>query len=106
MLLQKAEAFLTRRVLKVRDAYDIKLLLDFGAPLNDILKAHLSDGRASERLEDTAFIKKRIAAIDAKICEVELRPVLPREIYDQLAAEDFAELRSAVASFFADWLEE
>lgn len=106
MLLQKLEAFLTRRVLKARDAFDIKLLLDSGAVLNDNLKAHLSDGRASERLVDPEFIRSRIAALNASKCELELRPVLPQQIFERLRAAGFAQLRQAVAAALADWLEE
>jgi Nucleotidyl transferase AbiEii toxin, Type IV TA system len=42
-LLQKAEAFLLRRIVKARDAYDIHVLLQKGAVLNPNLKAHLED---------------------------------------------------------------
>ena len=105
-LLQKVEAFLTRRVLKVRDAYDIKVLLDSGASLSEILKAHLADGRASERLEDPEFIHNRIASITSEKCELELRPVLPEQVYAELEKSDFAQLRNAVAKILADCLEE
>lgn len=104
-LLQKVEAFLTRRALKVRDAFDIKVLLDSGAALNERLKAHLADGQASERLEDPEFIQTRIAAITPKKCELELRPVLPEPVYAELERSDFAQLRSAAATVLADWLE-
>ena len=43
LLLQKAEAFLLRRVVKARDAYDIRFLLDRGATLNGHLHDHLAD---------------------------------------------------------------
>jgi hypothetical protein len=104
MLLQKAEAFLTRRMLKTRDAFDIKLLLDTGAALNETLAANLSDGRASERLEDRDFIAHRIEQVSAKQCELELRPVLPNEVYRDLATQDFEPLRAALGVLFAEWL--
>ena len=84
LLLQKAEAFLTRRALKIRDAYDLKLLLDSGAELNEHLIAHLSDGIASERLEDPGFIVDGIAAVNYQKCKAELEPVLPHEVYREL----------------------
>lgn len=43
LLLQKAEAFLYRKFVKARDAYDIMLLLDANATLGPILTQHLDD---------------------------------------------------------------
>lgn len=106
LLMQKAEAFLTRRVLKVRDAFDIKLLLDSGAVLSDNLNAHLADGPASERLDDSEFIRRRIAALTPQRCQLELRPVLPETVYQKLEDAKFAPLRDAVQAVLADWLED
>jgi predicted nucleotidyltransferase component of viral defense system len=102
-LLFKAEAFLTRRALKARDAFDIKLLQDSGAALDDILKAHLSDGLAAERLEPE-FINKRIAQITRQRCQPELQPFLPETVYRELDRSDFKPLRDAVSALFAEWL--
>ena len=65
-LLFKAEAFLSRSVLKTRDAFDIKLLMDSGAVLNPNLKAHLTDGPAGDKLEDPDFISGRIAKVNSR----------------------------------------
>jgi hypothetical protein len=43
LLLQKAESFVPRRVVKARDAFDIRLLLLRGAKLDSVLKGHLED---------------------------------------------------------------
>src|SRR5262249_30198106 len=43
LLLQKGESFVARRVVKARDAFDIRLLLLRGAKLDSLLKAHLHD---------------------------------------------------------------
>lgn len=102
-LLFKAEAFLTRRTLKMRDAFDIKLLQDSGAALNDTLKAHLSDGPAAECLEP-GFITKRIEQITRKRCQPELQPYLPEDLYRELDQTDFKPLREAVSWLFAEWL--
>lgn len=60
LLLHKAEAFLTRKKVKARDAFDIKLLSDSGGKLDDNLRIHLIDGPASDRLEDPEYIRERI----------------------------------------------
>jgi hypothetical protein len=103
-LFSKAEAFLTRRRLKARDAFDIKLLLDSGAELTDSLKIHLVDGPAADRLEDPAYITGRISQVDVRICKPELEPFLPEEMYRELEANDFELLRDAVTALFSEWL--
>jgi hypothetical protein len=103
-LLFKAEAFLKRPFLKTRDAFDIKLLCDCGAKLDDNLKAHLADGPAAERLEDPDFITERIGRVNSKTCKPELQPYLPKEVYDELEKADFEPLRQALRELFADWL--
>jgi len=50
-LLLKLEAFLTRRFVKARDAFDIKLLLDSGAGLHESLRDHLIDVLRARRLK-------------------------------------------------------
>jgi hypothetical protein len=42
-LLQKAESFVSRRMVKTRDAFDMRLLLAEGAALDETLKGHLND---------------------------------------------------------------
>jgi len=103
-LLFKAEAFLTRRRVKARDAFDIKLLLDSGAKLTEDLKIHLLDGPAADRMEDTHFRSARIEQVNARICEPELQPFLPEEIYRDLVKHDFQPLRDALITLFSEWL--
>jgi hypothetical protein len=103
-LLFKLEAFLSRRRLKIRDAFDIKLLVDSGAQLDENLRAHLADGPAAERLEDREFIRKRIDSVNARACEAELREYLPHDIFEHLKEADFEPLRAALRRAFADWL--
>lgn len=103
-LLLKAEAFLKRRYLKARDAFDIKLLRDSGSALNDTLKAHLADGPASEKLEDSEFISKRIGEVNSRTCKPELQPYLPKDLYDELEEVDFEPLRETLRELFSEWL--
>lgn len=103
-LLFKAEAFLARKRLKARDAFDIRLLIDSGAQLTETLKAHLADGPAADRIEDSAYIAGRISQVNAKICRPELEPFLPQEAYRELAARDFQPLRDALHALFSEWL--
>ena len=100
----KAEAFLKRPFLKARDAFDVKLLRDSGAELDDNLKAHLTDGPAAERLEDPEFIARRIAQVDSRTCKPELQPYLPKHVYDELEKVDFEPLRQALRELFSEWL--
>src|SRR5579883_1154193 len=103
-LLFKAEAFLKRPFLKTRDAFDIKLLCDSGATLDDNLKAHLADGPAADRLDDPDFIAERISRVKSKTCKPELQPCLSKEVYDELEKTGFEPLRQALRELFADWL--
>jgi hypothetical protein len=67
LLLQKAEAFLLRRVVKARDAYDIRFLLDRGAALRghsviiwQIVSSEISIENTSSsalRVSRTAFVR-------------------------------------------------
>jgi Nucleotidyl transferase AbiEii toxin, Type IV TA system len=103
-LLFKAEAFLKRPFLKTRDAFDVKLLCDSGASLDENLKAHLADGPAADRLEDPDFIAERISQVNSKTCKPELQPYLPKDVYNELEKVDFESLRRALQGLFADWL--
>jgi len=103
LLLQKAESFVSRRIMKSRDAFDIRLLLAQGAKLDEVLKGHLHDAllwREMNREE----IGERIEKLDAKLCRAELKLVLPDEVYAELEHEEFESLRAAVRSVFAEWL--
>jgi hypothetical protein len=103
LLLQKAESFVSRTIMKSRDAFDIRVLLAQEAKLDDVLKGHLHDAllwREMKRQE----IGERIEKLDAKLCRAELKPVLPDEVYAELEREDFESLRGAVRTVFAEWL--
>jgi hypothetical protein len=103
LLLQKAETFVSRRAVKARDAFDIRLLLLRGAKLDSVLKGHLEDAlkwREVGRQE----ITERIERVNQKLCRAELKPVLPDEVYTELEQDDFEILRAALRSLFADWL--
>lgn len=103
-LLFKAEAFLKRRFLKARDAFDIKVLRDSGAKLDENLKAHFVDGAASELLEDPEFITSRIDQVNSRTCKPELQPYLPKDIYEELERNDFETLRETLRQLFSEWL--
>ena len=103
LLLQKAECFLLRRIVKVRDAFDIKLLIDAGAVLDQNLRAHFSDTLMSCEIE-TEDILSRIQQVDEKRCTKELEPVLPGEVFETLARQGFKPLRDALHQLYADWL--
>ena len=104
LLLHKAEAFLGRKNVKCRDAFDIKMLIDSGAELDDNLKSHLQDGPAAEHLEDVEFIRKRIASVTSARCTNELQPFLPKEVFDSLEEEGFEPLRESLRNLFSEWL--
>ncbi|MBV9888784.1 MAG: nucleotidyl transferase AbiEii/AbiGii toxin family protein [Acidobacteria bacterium] len=103
LLLQKAQSFVSRRVVKARDAFDIRLLLLRGAKFDAQLRGHLADA-LKWREVDTDQINERIARLTAKACRAELKPVLPDEVYAELELDDFEILRTAVRIVFEQWL--
>jgi hypothetical protein len=105
LLFQKSETFLDRRYPKARDAFDIDVLQTKGAQLDDNLKAHLKDFIQMKEL-DADLIRSRIAKIDPKLCTVELRPILPQELFVELAKDDFKRLRKALETVFSNWIKE
>ena len=103
LLLQKAECFLLRKVIKVRDAFDIKRLTDAGGSLDLNLKSHFRDTLLSFELE-SADIVKRIAQVEPKRCRNELQPLLPAAVFAALAGEGFQSLRDRLCQLYGDWL--
>ena len=103
LLLQKAEAFAFRTGIKVRDAYDIKLLLDAGALLNTQLQSHLSDALAIKEIGRNELIA-RIEQVTPKLCRAHLSDVLPAGQYAALERGNFQPLVSALRKVFQTWL--
>jgi len=103
LLLQKAEAFLLRRAVKARDAYDIYLLKGLGATLTANLRAHLQDTVLANEI-DSGTRANRIERIDVKLCALELKQILPPDVYKALAVVDFEPLRKAVKELYEEWL--
>jgi hypothetical protein len=104
LLLQKAETFLLRQLVKPRDAYDIKLLMDSGASLDEQLENYLNETLSREELE-AAEIRKRISSVNEKRCQADLRRALPDEVYKPLEEAKFQPLRDALLRLFERWLE-
>jgi predicted nucleotidyltransferase component of viral defense system len=100
LLLQKCEVFLARRHVKARDAFDIHLLLQRGASLNDNLNAHLEDFVLLKEF-DGEFIETRIHTIDTRLCTAELRSVLPMALFDELASRGFEPIRASLRKVFS-----
>jgi Nucleotidyl transferase AbiEii toxin, Type IV TA system len=103
LLLQKAEAFLLRRAIKARDAYDAHLLQSLGATLGKNLRAHLQDTMLANEI-DSDTISNRIARVDKNLCRVELKPILPPEVYTALQAAEFEPLTKALRELYGEWL--
>jgi len=103
LLLQKAESFVSRRVVKARDAFDIHLLREQGATLDQGLKAHLSDALLWREI-DREQIEERIVQVTPKLCRAELQSVLPAKIYETLQKNNFEILRVAVRQLFSEQL--
>lgn len=53
---------------------------------------------------DKESITARVEAIDPKLCTVELRPVLPRPLFEQLEKQGFEPIRVSLRTVFSDWL--
>jgi len=103
LLLHKAEAFLLRRSVKARDAYDIYLLRELGAELNPNLRAHLHDTVLANEL-DSDTISDRISRVDRTLCRLELKPILPPAVYAPLEAVNFEPLREDLRNLYREWL--
>jgi hypothetical protein len=103
LLFQKGETFLNRRHVKPRDAFDIHLLLTRGAQLDKNLQAHLEDFIAMKEI-DRESIETRIQDMSAKLCTVELRPVLPLAIFEELAKNEFETIRRSLRAVLDHWL--
>lgn len=105
LLLQKCETFLGRRYVKARDAFDIHLLTTRGAKLDGNLHAHLDDFITMNEFNSES-IDHRVESLTAKVCTVELRPVLPLAVFDELAKQDFEPIRRSVRTILSHWLKE
>lgn len=103
LLLQKAEAFLLRRNVKARDAYDIHFLKQLGAELDATLRAHLQDALLANEIDSDA-IADRIARVGQKLCALELKTILPLDAYSPLEGVGFEPLRDALKDLFEEWL--
>jgi len=102
LLLQKAECFLLRKIMKTRDAFDIYRLKQSGVVLNKQLENHLEDTLMGNEIEATD-IATRIAQVDEKRCR-ELRAMLPSEVFESLTKEQFSPLREALRDLYRRWL--
>ena len=105
LMLQKAECFLLRRIMKVRDAFDIYRLRQVGVALNEQLENHLHDTLMNHEIE-AEDISRRTAQVDEKRCLSELRSLLPPAVFDALAREQFRPLRDALHELYRRWLED
>lgn len=102
LLLNKAEAFLLRRNVKARDAYDAMDLLAKGASLKGNLRSYLEDLLYGDF--DADRIRERIEQLDARRCRAELKDKLPADVYQNLEERDFQPLRDALKTLLQDWL--
>ena len=80
-------------------------MLSHEAQLDNTLRPHLEDLIAMKEL-DKESIEARIEAVTAKLCTVELRPVLPLPLFEQLEKEGFEAIRQSLRTVFSDWLTE
>ena len=80
-----------RRIVKARDAYDTRVLLQKGALLSTNLRAHLQDVIHANEI-DGGGISERIALINLDLCSFELKPILPPEIYMPLEESEFRQI--------------
>src|SRR5207253_2230631 len=100
LLLQKAEAFLMRRSVKARDAYDIHLLNEIGAVLSLNLRAHLQDTILGNEIASETISDR----IGVNLCRLELKPILPPSIYSVLEEAQFEPLINALRHLYKEWL--
>jgi len=103
LLLQKTEAFVFRPGVKVRDAYDIKLLADAGAVLSEPLQSHFSDALAMREVGRNHLLA-RIEQVTPKLCRAHLSDVLPASQYAALERSHFEPLLLALREVLQPWL--
>ena len=58
LLLQKAECFLLRKIMKTRDAFDIYRLRQSGIALSQVLENHFEDTLMGHEIEATDIVKR------------------------------------------------
>lgn len=105
LLLQKAEAFLLRRIVKARDAYDIHVLLQKGALLSPNLRAHLQDAIHANEI-DAGGISERIDLLNVDLCSFELKPILPPEFTHPLRKANSANCVRLLRSYMRNGYEQ
>ena len=92
-----------RRAVKARDAYDTHLLKGLGATLSPNLRAHLPSTVLANEI-DSNTILNRIDRIDVDLCLLELKPILPPDVYAALEDAGFEPLRDALTELYEEWL--
>jgi hypothetical protein len=55
---------------------------------------------------DKESIEERIQGVTARLCTVELGPVLPLPLFEDLAKDHFESVRRSVRTVFPEWLGE
>jgi len=103
LLLQKAECFLLRKIMKTRDAFDIYCLRQLGVVLSEVLENNLEDTLMGHEIEATDIVT-RIDRVDTKRCCSELRTLLPSHVFESLTQEEFSPLREALRNLYRRWL--
>jgi hypothetical protein len=53
---------------------------------------------------DSHFILDRIEGVDFDRCRLELKPILPPDIYGSLEDVEFEPLRNALKELYQEWL--
>jgi len=105
-LLQKAEAFVLRKAVKTRDAYDIKILLDSGATLAGELRNHLSDGLLMNELNDADIADRIERGHRQTVPGQSSRAYCPQRCTNLWRAPNFKPLREALKTVFEQWLKD
>jgi len=88
---------------ELRDAYDIHLLEQLRAMLSPNLQAHLQDTVLANEI-DSDTISGRIKRIDVDLCRLELKPILPPDVYSPLEEAKSTPLRDALKELYEEWL--
>lgn len=79
-----------------------RFLITRGALLDKNLHAHLEDFVSTKEI-DRESIERRIENINPKLCTVELRPVLPPAVFDELAESEFEPIRRSLGTVLSHW---
>ena len=89
LLLQKAECFMLRKIMKARDAFDIYRLRQSGVVLNQNLENHLEDTLMGDEIDATDIAARELPRLTRSVV-VSCEHCCPQTVFESLAKGQFS----------------